>query len=68
MGMALDESHDDDEVFTDREVTYLVNKTLFEKVKPVAIDYVQSPRGEGFKLSSSMDSAGGGCGSSCSSC
>lgn len=67
--MALDESHDDDEVFTDRDVTYLVNKILFEQVKPVAIDYVQTPRGEGFKLSSKMDAAGGGsCGSSCSSC
>ncbi len=67
--MALDESHDDDEVFTDRDVTYLVNKTLFEKVKPVAIDYEQNPRGGGFKLSSNMDAAGGeGCGSSCSSC
>ncbi|MDP2268858.1 MAG: hypothetical protein Q8K46_06785 [Deltaproteobacteria bacterium] len=65
--MALDESHDDDEVFTDRAVKYLVNKTLFEKVKPVAIDYVQTPRGEGFKLSSNMDAAGG-CGTSCSSC
>ncbi len=65
--MALDESHDDDEVFTDRDVTYLVNKTLFEKVKPVAIDYLQTPRGEGFKLSSNMDTAEG-CGSSCSSC
>jgi Fe-S cluster assembly iron-binding protein IscA len=65
LGMALDESHDDDEVFTDRDVKYLVNKTLFEKVKPVAIDYVQTPRGEGFKLSSNMDAAEG-CGSSCS--
>ena len=63
--MALDESHDDDEVFTDRDITYVVNKTLFAKVQPVAIDYVQSPRGEGFKLSSSMDSASG-CGTSCS--
>lgn len=65
--MALDESNDEDEIFTDRNVTYLVNKTLFEKVKPVAIDYIVTPRGEGFKLSSTMDAAGG-CGSSCSSC
>jgi Fe-S cluster assembly iron-binding protein IscA len=63
--MALDESQEDDSVFTDRDVTYLVNTTLFEKVKPVAIDYIKTPRGEGFKLSSSMDAAGG-CGTSCS--
>ena len=65
--MALDESQDDDTIFTDRDVTYLVNKTLFEKVKPVAIDYITTPRGEGFKLSSNMDAASG-CGSSCSGC
>jgi iron-sulfur cluster assembly protein len=65
--MALDESQEDDQVFTDRDVTYLVNKTLFEKVKPVAIDFIKTPRGEGFKLSSALD-AEGGCGSSCSSC
>jgi Fe-S cluster assembly iron-binding protein IscA len=65
LGMALDESQDDDAVFTDRDVKYLVNKTLFEKVKPVAIDYITTPRGEGFKLSSSMDAAAS-CGSSCS--
>ena len=65
LGLALDESHDDDEVFTDREVTYVMDKTLFDRVKPVAVDYVSTPRGSGFKLSSNMD-AGAGCGTSCS--
>ncbi len=65
--MALDESHDDDEVFTDRDVKYLVNKALLEKVKPIAVDYVTNPRGGGFVLSSSLDT-GGSCGTSCSSC
>lgn len=65
--MALDESQEDDQVFTDRDVTYLVNKTLLEKVQPVVIDFIKTPRGEGFKLSSALD-AEGGCGSSCSSC
>ncbi len=63
--MALDESHDDDEVFTDRDVKYLVNKALLEKVKPIAVDYVTNPRGGGFVLSSSLDAARS-CGTSCS--
>ena len=65
LGLTLDESHDDDEVFTDREVTYVMDRTLFDRVKPVAVDYVSTPRGSGFKLSSNMD-AGAGCGTSCS--
>ncbi len=53
--MALDESKDDDEIFTDRGVRYLVNKTLFDQVKPITVDYITSSRGSGFKLSSGMD-------------
>lgn len=67
MGLALDESKEEDEVFNEQGIKYVVSKDLFEKVKPVGIDYVESPRGGGFKLSSNLDS-GGGCGSSCSSC
>jgi len=64
--LALDESKEDDEIFTEQGIKYVVNKPLFEKVKPVGIDYVQTPRGAGFKLSSNLD-AGEGC-SSCSTC
>jgi iron-sulfur cluster assembly protein len=63
--MALDESHDDDEVFTDKDVKYLVKKDLFNQVKPIAIDFVNTPRGSGFKLTSSLD-AQESCGTSCS--
>jgi len=63
--MALDESTTDDEVFEDQGVTYLVEKELFEKAKPIAIEFVTTPRGAGFKLTSSL-SAQSGCGSSCS--
>jgi Fe-S cluster assembly iron-binding protein IscA len=63
--MALDESHDDDEVFTDKDVKFLVNKDLFNQVKPIGIDFVTTPRGSGFKLTSSLD-AKDNCGTSCS--
>ena len=65
--MALDESRQDDEVFEDRGVTYLVDKELFEKVKPIAVEFVTTPRGSGFKLTSSLSREEGACGS-CTSC
>jgi Fe-S cluster assembly iron-binding protein IscA len=64
--MALDESTPNDDVFEDRGVTYLVEKDLFEKVKPIAVEFIATPRGGGFKLTSSL-SQEGACGS-CTSC
>jgi iron-sulfur cluster assembly protein len=63
--MALDESRNEDEVFEDRGITYLIEKSLFEKVKPIAVDFVTTPRGSGFKLTSSLNEESA-CGSSCS--
>jgi Fe-S cluster assembly iron-binding protein IscA len=64
--MALDESTPNDDVFEDRGVTYLVEKDLFEKVKPIAVEFITTSRGGGFKLTSSL-SQEGACGS-CTSC
>lgn len=65
LGMALDEPKDNDEVFNEGDFTYLVEKGLYELVKPIKVDYVDSYMGTGFEISSSL-SVGGGCGSSCS--
>jgi iron-sulfur cluster assembly protein len=65
--MALDESTPNDEVFEDRGVTYLVEKDLLEKVKPIAVEFITTPRGGGFKLTSSLKPPEGACGS-CASC
>jgi Fe-S cluster assembly iron-binding protein IscA len=61
--MALDESTTEDEVFEDQGIKYLVEKTLFEKVKPISVDYITTPRGGGFKLTSSLgqENACGSC-------
>ena len=64
--MALDESTPNDDVFEDRGVTYLVERDLFEKVKPIAVEFITTPRGGGFKLTSSLGQEGA-CGS-CTSC
>ena len=64
--MALDEPKDDDEIVKNNGITYLVNKQLFEQVKPVKVDFVESAYGSGFSISSSL-AKGGACGS-CSTC
>lgn len=64
--MALDESTTGDEVFEDRGIKFLVEKNLFEKVKPITVDFIATPQGSGFKLTSSLVQQNA-CGS-CSSC
>jgi Fe-S cluster assembly iron-binding protein IscA len=61
--MALDESTTGDEVFEDRGVKFLVEKNLLEKVKPITVDFITSPRGNGFKITSSLsqENACGSC-------
>ena len=65
--MALDESRDNDEVFDDKGLRYVVEKSLYDNVKPIKIDYVSSAMGAGFNIASNMQ-MGASCGSSCSSC
>ena len=52
--MALDEKKEDDEVFTEKGVTFLIGKSLFEKVKPVRIGYTNSTLGSGYTLTSEL--------------
>lgn len=61
MGMALDEPHDNDMTFTDRNINYIIEKELFDKAKPIKIDFVKSLSGSGFELTSSLPFSGGGC-------
>ena len=62
--MALDEPQEKDFTVTDRGVTFAVEKDLFEKAKPIRIDFMESAGGSGFKITSSL-ATGEGCGSSC---
>lgn len=63
MGMALDESRTNDEIFDDRGLTYVIERDLYEKAKPIRVDYVDTPMGAGFNISSSMQF-----GRTCGSC
>ncbi len=63
--MALDEPREQDEVFDDRDITFVIDKQLLEQVKPIKVDYVNSHMGSGFSISSNMQAAAS-CGGSCS--
>ena len=62
--MALDEPQETDVTYTNDNVTFTIEKDLFEKVKPIRVDFVESAEGSGFTLASKL-ATGGGCGSSC---
>ncbi len=70
--MALDEPKEDDEVFTERGVTFVIEKTLFERVKPIRIAYTHSTLGSGYTLESELmkdvKGVNVGCHEICSSC
>jgi len=59
--MALDEQQDNDMTFTDRNINYIIEKELFNKAKPIRIDFVESLNGSGFQLTSSLPASGGCC-------
>ena len=66
LAMALDEPKDDDEIVKNDGITFLVNKDLLEKAKPINVDFTESAMGSGFSISSALSAGGGGCSSSCS--
>jgi Fe-S cluster assembly iron-binding protein IscA len=68
--MALDEPKETDEIVENDGITYMINKELYEQVKPISVDFTESAYGSGFAIRSSLKQASGsgGCGSSCSTC
>jgi hypothetical protein len=39
-------------IFEDRGITYVISPDLFEKAKPIRVDFVVSKRGAGLKIMS----------------
>jgi Fe-S cluster assembly iron-binding protein IscA len=66
--MALDEPAKDDEVFDENGTKFVIDKDIFNHAKPIIVDFIETPQGSGFKVTSNLSAAGGGCGSSCSGC
>lgn len=65
LGMALDEPAKSDETFTEKGITFLVDKNLFDQVKPISIDFIETDMGAGFSVQSSLKNKGGACGNGC---
>ena len=61
--MALDEPKENDEIIEESGIKYLIEKDLYERVKPINVDFVESVMGSGFSITSAMSM-----GSSCGSC
>ena len=66
--MALDEPKEADEVFENDGVNYIIDKKLYDMIKPVSVDYTTRDMRSGFIISSNLSAAEscGSCGSSCS--
>ena len=63
LGMALDENRSEaDELISAGGTTFVIEKELLNQVKPISIDFITTPQGAGFKLTSSLPE-GQGCGS-----
>jgi iron-sulfur cluster assembly protein len=63
LGMTLDEAKREvDEVISADGTTFVIEKDLLNQVKPINIDFITTPQGAGFKLTSNLPE-GDGCGS-----
>lgn len=58
MGLVLDEPLENDEVFDKQGITFLVDKELYGKAKPIEIDFAGTGPGGGFKITSSLKQEG----------
>jgi len=63
--MALDEPQATDEMFDEKGIRFVIEKELFDRAKPISVDFVQGATGAGFMIKSEL-SKSDGCGSSCS--
>jgi iron-sulfur cluster assembly protein len=67
LGMALDEPQENDEVFNEKGISFIIEKELYQEVQPINIEFIESPTGAGFMINSEL-SKNSGCGGSCCSC
>ena len=63
--MALDEPREGDDILQEQGITFLLEKDLLQQVQPVTVDFVDTPRGGGFKVDSALAKLSA-CGTSCS--
>lgn len=66
LGLALDEPSDQDQVFDEQELKFVIAKDLLDQVGAIKVDFVDAGYQSGFSISTEkpVPGAGGGC-SSC---
>ena len=52
LAMVLDEPRNGDNVFDRNGITFIIAQEFFDRVKPLAVDYMASPNGSEFSISS----------------
>jgi iron-sulfur cluster assembly protein len=62
--MSLDEAKEGDKIFKEDGITFIIEEELFEQAKPINIDFIDSDRGSGFSITSSL-STGASCDGGC---
>lgn len=55
LGMILDQTRDGDEVIVVQGIPFLIARELYERSKPIEIDFIEYTPGAGFKISSSLE-------------
>jgi iron-sulfur cluster assembly accessory protein len=55
--MAFDQPRENDQVLTERGLTFLIDRKLLDNAKPIKIDYVEGTLGSGFTLRSELTKA-----------
>jgi Fe-S cluster assembly iron-binding protein IscA len=56
--MALDEPKENDEVFNESGLTFLINKELLDSAKTISVEFIETPRGSGFSVTSALTNKG----------
>jgi iron-sulfur cluster assembly accessory protein len=68
LGLALDEPKDNDKIFENNSLKFLIEKGLLETCGSIKVEYIDAGPRSGFGITSKNPlGGGGGCGGSCSS-
>jgi iron-sulfur cluster assembly protein len=69
LGLALDEPKDDDKIFENNSLKFLIEKGLLETCGSIKVEYIDAGPRSGFGITSAkpIGGSGCGCGGSCSS-
>jgi Fe-S cluster assembly iron-binding protein IscA len=61
--LALDEPKENDKVYDESELTFLVEDSLLETCGTISVEYIEAGPRSGFGISSANPIGGGGCSS-----